>query len=328
MTVRRRIIALLLFSLPIVAAAHAQVALGPKSVARFASRAEGADILGRNDGFVQRLSPFDLAARLKKAGNISTQSYLEFVRASVRDWTDDEKRKLTDGLGGLQEKLRAFALPLPAEVLFIKTSGQEEGGAAYTRANAIIVPATMLGAAMGSPEHLVAHELFHVLSRANPKLRDRLYAAIGFERCHEVVLPPSLASRRLTNPDAPTNDHCIKVTIDGKDTWVVPILFAKSAYDPGRGGDQFFDYMQFKLLVVERTGAEVRPAYAGNEPRMVDPDQVSGFFEQVGRNTSYIIHPEEILADNFAMLVLGQQAKAKSPEVLEKMRALLMKAEG
>jgi hypothetical protein len=319
--------ALVLVSLLIPTAAYAQIPLGPKTVARFATRAEGADILGRNDDFVQRFSPFDLAARLKKGGDVSVQAYLEFVRASVRDWTDDEKRRLTDGLAGLQQKLRAFALPLPAEVLFIKTSGQEEGGAAYTRAHAIVVPATMLGAAMGNPEHLVAHELFHVLSRANPKLRDRLYAAIGFERCNEVVLPPSLASRRLTNPDAPANDHCIKVTIDGKDTWVVPILFAKSPYDPARGGE-FFNYMQFKLLVVERTGLEVKPAYAGNEPRLVDPDQVSGFFEQVGRNTSYIIHPEDILADNFAMLVLGQQAKAKSPDVLEKMRAILAKSQG
>ena len=49
---------------------------------------------------------------------------------------------------------------------------------------------------------------------------------------------------------------------------------------------------------------------------------VSGFTEQVGRNTDYIIHPEEILADNFALLVLNEHDVA-SPEILQKMREAL-----
>ena len=31
----------------------------------------------------------------------------------------------------------------------------------------------------------------------------------------------------------------------------------------------------------------------------------AGFFEQVGRNTGYIIHPDEILAENFVKLAIG-----------------------
>ena len=50
--------------------------------------------------------------------------------------------------------------------------------------------------------------------------------------------------------------------------------------------------------------------------------QISGFFEQVGRNTRYIIHPEEILADNLTLLVL-QKRNLASPEVVEKMKTIL-----
>lgn len=50
--------------------------------------------------------------------------------------------------------------------------------------------------------------------------------------------------------------------------------------------------------------------------------QVSGFFEQVGRNTNYVIHPEEILADNFSLLILGER-RVPSPEILEKMQGIL-----
>jgi hypothetical protein len=44
----------------------------------------------------------------------------------------------------------------------------------------------------------------------------------------------------------------------------------------------------------------------------------------VGRNTQYIIHPEEILADNFALLVLGETS-IPSPVILEKMKDALGK---
>lgn len=55
---------------------------------------------------------------------------------------------------------------------------------------------------------------------------------------------------------------------------------------------------------------------------LLAPQQISGFFEQVGRNTNYIIHPEEILAENFALLIMDKR-DVPSPEILEKMRAVL-----
>jgi hypothetical protein len=56
----------------------------------------------------------------------------------------------------------------------------------------------------------------------------------------------------------------------------------------------------------------------------VDVSNVSGFFEQIGKNTKYIIHPEEILADNFALLFLGNK-DVPSPEIIRKMKDVLDK---
>ena len=58
------------------------------------------------------------------------------------------------------------------------------------------------------------------------------------------------------------------------------------------------------------------------QPVLASPEEVSGFFEQVGRNTKYVIHPEEILADNFALLILDEH-NVPSPEILQKMRLIL-----
>ena len=50
--------------------------------------------------------------------------------------------------------------------------------------------------------------------------------------------------------------------------------------------------------------------------------QITGFYEQVGRNTGYILHPEEILADNFVHIVFNTENVA-SPDLLMKLKAVL-----
>ena len=51
-------------------------------------------------------------------------------------------------------------------------------------------------------------------------------------------------------------------------------------------------------------------------------NMVENFFDKVGRNTDYIFGAEEILADNFTLLLMGVK-DVKSPEIIEKMRSLI-----
>jgi hypothetical protein len=59
-----RVLALIL-ALSLTSRANADVNLREGCAIRFASVDEGADILGRKDEFIQRLSAFDRAARMK-----------------------------------------------------------------------------------------------------------------------------------------------------------------------------------------------------------------------------------------------------------------------
>jgi len=139
-----------------------------------------------------------------------------------------------------------------------------------------------------------------------------------------VAFPPTLTSRKLTNPDAPKNDHCISLQANGKACWAIPILFSSSEkYDAKRRGE-FFRYLQFRFLLVRRDNSTlaVSAIYDGLEPALVEMKHISGFYEQVGRNTGYIIHPEEILADNFALPTLAQK-NVRSPQILDDMRTIL-----
>jgi hypothetical protein len=287
----------------------------------FATIQEGRALLTTRDDFVLALSPFDRAARLKTDQNVSEQDYLDFVARNVLDWTADEKSLVQSALSDLQPRLDALAMPFPETISFIKTTGAEEGGAEYTRGNAIILPQSAVKQTQrASVRNIIAHELFHVLSRKNPALKDQLYAVIGFQPCGEIVFPPELAERKITNPDAPKNDHCIRLKMGDESIWAVPILFSRSArYDMTRGGE-FFQYLNFQFVVVERkdTGSSAKATYDLSHPQLVSAEQVSGFYEQVGRNTEYIIHPEEILADNFKFFLLQKQG-VPSPEIQQKL---------
>ena len=305
----------LIFALSFTARANAGVNLRERCAIRFASVREGAEILGRKDDFIQRLSAFDRAARMKTDRSISEDEFLKFVKGSVLTWNESEKAKIEAAIASIRPALDALPLSLPKIVNLVKTTGAEEGRAFYTRDTAIIMPEKETDEAdAGLLKKTIAHELFHILTRGNPALREKLYESIGFTKCDEVEFPSELESRKITNPDAPRNDHSIRIHVRGEEVRAVPILFSNAAkYDVDRGGE-FFNYLQLNFLEV--------PRMSSAQPMLASPEEVSGFFEQVGRNTNYIIHPEEILADNFALLILNEH-NVPSPEILEKMRVIL-----
>jgi hypothetical protein len=250
---------------------------------------------------------------------------LGFIGKNVVDWTKEETQTVQAAIEAMQPLFRNLPLSSPPTVQLIKTTGAEEGNAAYTRSTAIVLPKSELSKSQKDLQKLICHELFHILSRQNPELREKLYAIIGFAKCNEIKLPPELERRKITNPDAPRNDHFIRVQIDGRESLAVPILLSSiETYDVKRGGE-FFTYLQFQFLVVEKESdsENLKAVLDGSAPKLVGAERVSGFMEQVGRNTDYIIHPEEILADNFALLVLNERNVA-SPEILRKMKEVLL----
>jgi hypothetical protein len=305
--------------------ASADVPFGGTTV-HFATQSEGRAILTAKDEFIQRLGPFDRSARVKTDKPVSEEEFLQFVGRNVIDWATEETQTLQAAVEAIHQLLGDLPLSLPRPIQFIKTTGAEEGNAAYTRGTAIVLPKSELSKSKEDLKKLICHELFHILSRQNPELREKLYAIIGFAKCNEIELSPELQRRKITNPDAPRNDHHIRLKLDDRESLFVPILLSRTeTYDVKRGGE-FFEYLQFQFLMVEKEAgsANFKAVFDGTSPRLVGMERTSGFMEQVGQNTQYIIHPEEILADNFAILVLGEQ-KVPSPDILRKMREVLLR---
>lgn len=258
---------------------------------RFIDAAETGPLLGTPDAFTDRLSPFDVQARLEDPSKTQSSDYLGFAAAQALDWSDATRTGCLDALEIVQQRIDGLGLVMPdapAEILFANTTGAEEGNAgAYTREGTVVLP----GGAPGSVDQradLIAHELFHVLTRANPTLSESAHALLGFTPIDEIALPPARADLRITNPDAPYLDREIHVTAGGADAALVPLLLSDAPYS----GGNLFGYLNVYLY---DPGTDTTWTYG----------EVSGFYEQIGTSTPYNIHPEEISAEHFRLGLAG-----------------------
>ena len=200
-------------------------------------------IITARDEYVQRLSPLERALKMKSEAAVSEAEFLQRLAATIQPWPESERAAVQAALDSIRPRLAELKLPLPATVVFVRFNGGAEGNSPHTRANAVLLTEELLKRPDFLP-HLIAHELFHIASRQDKAWRDAMYATIGFRPIEEVALPPPLASRKITNPDAPRIDVAIKVQTGSGSVWVTPLLQATvDRYDAHQGGE-FFKFMK------------------------------------------------------------------------------------
>ena len=302
-----------------------EVPLHRDSVIQFATQHESATLLKKRDRFVTAMSSFDRQARLRVSRDVSEKEYLEFSSSQAIEWEPEEVARLTQVIKRLEQRLATFKIPFPKRILLVRTTGKEEGGAAYCRSSGIILPKGKPGPDRAAAEQLLLHELFHILSSHQRELRHRLYALIGFYPCREIQLPGELRDRKITNPDGPRIAYYVELEENDKKLPVVPVLYASVDRFPD-GAKNFFQVMQFKLMRVVRTGDEWQAYLNDGAPTFIEVNarqmKPASLFAKIGKNTGYIIHPDEILADNFVHLVLDKK-DLPSPQLVHDMRTLL-----
>lgn len=288
----------------------------------FATAEQGRAIISARDEYIERLSPLERALKAKSEASVSEADFVRLLTGAVQPWSDADRATVQAALESIRPPLAMLGLPLPETVVFVRFTGAGEGDAPHTRANAVLLTDASLQRSAALPR-LIAHELFHIASRQDKAWRDAMYATIGFAAIEEFSLPPQLASRKITNPDAPRIDVAVKVnTADGV-VWVAPLLQSTvDRYDAARPAE-FFSFLRLHWLEVARGEFPPRKAELSDPPRLHSTADLRGFYEHIGRNTQYIIHPEEILAENFAQLATGETGP--SPEVHQRLRDALQR---
>jgi len=279
--------------------------------------AQAAQVIVRDtmDYFFDKITPIDMGIQLHtsikgKSRAALLKAYKKGLQKEVTDFSKEEHAFLMSVMvQALQMCSQINRKIIPNQINLIKVKGDNYGdGVFYTREKSIIIPANELeGLNAKKILPVMVHELSHIMTRYHPVLKDSLYACIGFHRIpyqSPWAKQDSITDRFLTNPDGVSRDYSISVhTRSGEKMEALPIIRSNFP-DFSPENPSFFAYLGFQIFpIIEKdkqlafaVKADGNPIYAINE--------FTDFFTQIKDNTDYIIHPDEIIADNFMILLM------------------------
>lgn len=288
---------------------------------KFASVEQARTMLLTEDLFTQSWSKFDIDARLQQR-NSSKAELFNFISQQVLEFSGAEKATITAVVNEIDNSIKSlkFNLKLPSEIFLIKSTGLEEGGASgYTRQNYMVIKNDVIRGPENALKQLIIHELFHIITRNDENFRKDMYKIIGFSLTNTIDYPASIKNYRITNPDAPQTDAYVTVQKDGKAIDCMMVLYSDQDYN----GGLLFKYLNLGFMELTSQGKR-EPLLRNGKPVIHSMNDISGFFEQIGRNTQYILHPEEIMADNF-VFAINDRKRQPSQKIIDNIQKRLRK---
>lgn len=268
---------------------------------------------GDIDGYYDLMSPAHMSIQSRDTSSYATideqrKAYMQTIAQHTEDWSPTEMRQmqaLMDTAFVLVQGLNPVLWP--SDITMIKVDPVHYGNSVYyTIGDAIVWPSNIFENFSIDQQLMVAlHEVWHLLGRDYPTLRDSLYREIGFYRHgYELELGPLLRERLLVNPDGVSLDYAIRLVDSTTNTSVeaLPVVASRfSGYRPTM--TSFFDYLHFDLHELKVQGSTAQVQIASDATSLLAPGFFPSFFTQIGDNTQYIIHPDEIIADNFVLAI-------------------------
>jgi hypothetical protein len=305
------------------------IALCPAAFAQttfeFLNAEAAATVLRTQDDYVLATGDLERRAKTHSTRAVSQPEYAAALGQTAKDWTPAERSRVEAELSRLSAFVDQVRWDKPAKLYFIRASAALEDNLPHTRAQAIVLPDSAFAMPRSTFTSMLAHEAFHVLTRYNPLFKEQSYQHIGFEQCSAVRLTKEIEQLKITNPDTPVSQHTISVRYQGQEVHALPFIgFESATIDTSTG---FIDKLRVRWLTVERDDKVCTLDAVTVADHSAPPEELQGLFEKIGRNTHYLFHAEEILAENFAaiyMSSLGGKSldQYPSPKLLQSLRSL------
>lgn len=297
------------------------------------TKAAQAIVVDETEGFFENISFVDMDIQTKgQCSDNCIHNYKAYLQSDVEDFTNGEKTMMTKIFNTAYESIKQLNPDIfPPQIRLIKTKTKHYGPSVYyTRDDLIIIPANELARAdEAALLSVMYHEIFHILSRYNKDLIDKLYALVGFNRVpSDILIPDAVKNILLQNPDGISQKHLINLSLknSGRKLKALPLIVSQSPKF-NEASPAFFSYLKFDLYeVVEDSNGRLKLICDEQGFSTVSIRDFENFFSQIKDNTQYIIHPDEIMADNF-MLLLGARSNDDFSKFSEEGKALLMDVE-
>ncbi|MBP3891629.1 MAG: hypothetical protein J6D29_05600 [Solobacterium sp.] len=321
---RKRIVSIILMASTLLlnACGFAQPKKESTITHRFATKEEGKELMLANHEYYEGFSQNDLDYKMQKV-NATMEEYQAFAGEQVLEFTEEEKTLVNSCFDAMNKELKekGYVLPEIDEITMIKTTMEEEPSASgYTHGTQIYIWGPLVETAVKGDEKQKAavqnfltiffwHELFHCLTRCNPEFRKDMYKLIHFTVGEDdFTIPPSVMEYHISNPDVEHHDAYATFNINGKDIDCFVDGITTKHFE--KEGDTFFNYYTTALIPTDGTDV------------YYTPEQASNFDGVFGKNTGYVIDPEECMADNFSYAmrygVEGPDGQGyPNPEIIE-----------
>jgi hypothetical protein len=290
---------------------------------RFARIDEARALLGADDEWVAQTGELQRASLMGQLNKPAPRdAFRAFLAQQALPWPDEQRRRWLRALEQIAPAFERLGLKLPKDVLIVQTTGRESADTPHTRLNAVFLP-RKFDQQQYTDVELMAHELWHIVSRHDRALRTRVYATIGFVPAPPLEFPPAWQATRLANQDATHHEHMMWVSLQGRTVCLMPVMVA-DAGELRLAGATIVSAAQARLLeVIPGSGGEpTRALMKGGQPVWHDPEQTPAYLEKLGGNSDYLTHPEETMADNVMFIVSGR--KVPNPGLQDRIRAAIM----
>lgn len=319
---------------------------GKKQAYTLVDSTKAADLIitDNTDDIFNKMTTADMSIQMKRNYNSDylpadiANDYLTFVQKDVSTFKPDEIEFVNEQMAKAFDLCQKISPNIfPKNINIIKTKSRYYGdGVYFTRENCIIVPANALKEKQKEDFlNTMLHEIFHVYSRLNPEKRKALYEVIGFREINQAAqleVPEPLKSQILLNPDGTNYRYYITLQASpDRQIKAIPIIYSSSdKFNPKKR--DFFNYMRFELFEIQPAARGFIVATKKDGSSTLNIKELPDFDRQIKDNTNYIIHPDEILADNFMMLANQQPLNAvrknfsaEGKNLLEEIRLVLVK---
>ena len=305
------------------------------AVVTIASASVAAATLGSNDEFSLALTDYDRKLRTNSQNTVSKAEFLTFAAAQGQDFWDEEKTEIRRIITEISLAAGGIPLHLPDHIVFVKSTQKEEFDANYTRGHAIVLGRNLFEDAKHTHADrvkLIAHEMYHVISRFDASLRRRSHEAVGcVYKGSPLVIDEQTRSMIITNPDAHEFACALQVTLkSGVKKWVMPATVLKVT----NGVTPTFADITTKLLLVDAPGAQWQIVRGSDGKAQFIETSTTNYDQIMNINTDYNIHAEEVVAENFPLMLTentdgvnktGASPSINKPDFIKKLKAIFEK---
>jgi hypothetical protein len=281
-------------------------------------------VTDQSEHFFERVNPIDMMIQMKQTDTTGAsdreqlvRKYKAFLKSDALVFTKEERTFLSQTMREAFELCNKVSPDFfPPRVNLVKVKGNAYGtDVFFTRQNAIVMSEKALQMRFNNADSfliVMLHELMHIYTREHPSKKVQLYSLINFRRAEGagLLIADPLAERILLNPDGVDYAWTTTIPTEKGNVQAMPLIFTNvTRYQPNQ---PLFQYDFFETQLTEQ-GLDVL-TNKDYKTTLIGTKELPKLFQEK-YNTSYIIHPDEIIASNFEYLAYSY----KNPKYVDKL---------